>query len=98
VAKPVCKLPRDDDGNERVFDRCGTVKGVTLCAGDRVTRLPVKDGKKAITFKHKGTVLGVGEARTNRGKKELAARVCFDNAEAGDLAYSYFFDELKKVK
>lgn len=95
MSKPKCSLPRlyDDDPP---IERCGTVKGVTLCEGDRVRRNPVLDGKKKITFKHKGTVMGVQQRRDNRGKKELAARVCYDNDQPGDLAYSYFFDELTK--
>ncbi len=66
--------------------------------GDRVQRLPVKSGGKTLTFKHLGTVVGVQLAADNRGRKELAARVCFDNFETGDTAYGYLFSELKKLK
>ena len=88
-----CKPPRAFEGDPPI-ESCGTAKGVTLCEGDRVARLAV-GGRK---FPHHGTVLGVQLGQDNRGRKELAARVCWDNAEAGDAAYRYLFSELRKVK
>jgi hypothetical protein len=87
-----CRLPTPYDGDPPI-EKCGTAKGVTLCVGDRVARKPVA-GK---TFKAKGTVLGVQMGRDNKGKKQLAARVCYDGDERGELAYSYLFSELKKL-
>ncbi len=98
LGSTVCKPPERLWDDDPPIEKCGTAKGVTLCVGDRVQRLPVKEGKKLHTFKHKGTVLGVQMGANNSGKKQLAARVCFDNAEAGDRAYPYLFSELRKVK
>lgn len=101
MPKPTCKLPTPYDDDPPI-ERCGTAtkgksKGVTFCVGDRVSRLPVKDGGKLHTFKAKGTVMGVQMGRTNNGKAEIAARVCYDNQENNDLAYAYMFSELKKL-
>jgi hypothetical protein len=90
-----CKLPRELDAP---IEQCGTAKGLTLCVGDRVIRKNFKEGKKSFTFKHKGTVIGVQMGRANNGRKELGARVCFDNDDPGELAYRYLFSELKTVK
>ena len=43
-----------------------------------------------------GTVLGTHPGLDNHGKRGHAARVCWDNAERGDLAYPFLFSELKK--
>ncbi len=94
-----CKLPTPYEGDPPI-ENCGTTKGpkgMTLCAGDRVKRVPIK-GATGSTFKKTGTVLGVQMGRDNSGKPKLAARVCFDGDKADDLAYSYLFVELKKAK
>lgn len=95
--RSACRLPTPFEGDPPIT-KCGTAKGMTLCEGDRVERLPVKDRGKLIRFKHKGTVMGVQMSQDNRGRKQLAARVCFDSDEPGDLAYPYLFVELKKSK
>lgn len=95
----VCTIPQIDDAPP--LEKCGTTKGpkgYTLCEGDRVVRLPVKEGKKVHKFPNKGTVLGVQMGRDNSGKKMLGARVCFDHAKPGDTAYKFLFVELKKAK
>lgn len=92
-----CRIPHND--GDPPIETCGTAKKLTLCIGDRVQRLPIKSGKKTITFQGKGgTVGGVQMGADNRGKKELAARVCFDVDAPGDLAYRFLFSELKKIK
>ncbi len=58
----------------------------------------MRDGGKLIKFKHKGTVMGVQMGRDNRRKPSLGARVCFDNSEPGDMAYSYLFNEIRPLK
>ena len=99
LGSTVCKPPERRWDDDPPIEKCGTdKKGVTLCVGDRVQRLPVKSGGKLIKFPKLGTVLGVQLGADNRGKKEIGARVCFDNAESGDHAYKYLFSELKKVK
>lgn len=101
MKKPVCKLPAKlfTDDDRPPIEKCGTdQKGMTLCEGDRVERLPIREGGKLIKFKNKGTVMGVQMGADNRGKKMLGARVCFDNDQPGDLAYNYLFVELRKLK
>lgn len=63
---------------------------MTLCVGDRVTR-PLK-GQKPM----QGVVMAIHPGSDNSGRKKLAARVCFDSDEPGDLAYQYLFEELRK--
>lgn len=43
-------------------------------------------------------MMGVQMGADNKGRKQLAARVCFDGAEPGDVAYPFLFSELKKAK
>jgi hypothetical protein len=92
-----CKLPTPYEGDPPL-EKCGTTKGpkgMTLCEGDRVRRVPIK-GATGTTFKKTGTVLAVQMGSDNSGKKKLAARVCFDGEKADDLAYPYLFTELRK--
>lgn len=94
LGSTVCKPPVQRYDDDPPIEKCGTdKKGMTLCVGDRVQRTLKIKGK----YK-KGTVLGVQMGADNRGKKQLAARVCFDGDEPGDYTYPYLFIELKKVK
>lgn len=89
--KPVCRLPAPPHPDAGKIERCGTHKGMTLCEGDRVQRTLRK-------FPARGTVMGVHMGADNRGRKMLAARVCFDTDEPGDLAYPFLFTELRKIR
>lgn len=93
LGSTVCRPPERRWDDDPPIEKCGTAKNITLCVGDRVQRKPVK----GLTKYPKGTVLGVQMGADNRGKKQLAARVCFDGDEPGDLAYPYLFSELKKL-
>jgi hypothetical protein len=93
TAKPVCKQPKQNFSDDPPIERCGTAKGVTFCVGDRVQRT-----LKTLKVVRKGVVLGVQMGADNAGRKQLAARVCFDYDEPGALAYPYLFSELKKIK
>ena len=68
---------------------CATEKAVTLCIGDRVDR-PIKGGPT-----QRGTVIAVHQGYDNNGRPKMAARVCFDDADRGQLAYPYLFNELR---
>lgn len=69
-------------------DDCVTDRGATFCIRQRVTR-------KLRGFKHVGTIMAIEPGKTNTGAKRMAARVCWDGDEPGDLAYGYLFEELK---
>lgn len=79
----LCKLTRTA---QETIKECGTQDGATLCRGDRVQGKPWG----------KGTVLGARPSTTN--KRETMAVVCWDNAEPGDTADSFGFDEIKKIR
>lgn len=93
LGSTACKKPvQSGDGSP--IERCGSTKKLTLCVGDRVSRLPV-GGR---SFKESGTVMGVQMGADNKGRKQLSARICFDGADPGDVAYPFLFSELKKAK
>lgn len=70
LGSTVCKPPERRWDDDPPIEKCGTdKKGMTLCVGDRVARLPVKDRGKLLKFPKHGTVLGVQMGANNSGKK-----------------------------
>jgi phytoene dehydrogenase-like protein len=84
-AAATCRLPAD-----LVTQPCATERGLTLCVGDRVERIKVKN--------RGGVVVAIHPGADNRGRRAMAARVCLDLDEPGDLAYPYLFSELRKPR
>lgn len=86
LGSTTCRIPSD-----LPKDRCATEKGVTFCVGDRVKRADIKGPGP-------GTVLAVHSGANNSGRKKMAARVCWDRSEPGEVAYPFLFGELKKAR